>query len=120
MDVSEQIDQQIAELADWRGDLMTRLRKLIKDTDPELAEELNWGTPVFSKHGNICALGAFKDHVKINFFKGVSITDPEGLFNSGLDAKQTRAIDFYEGDSVNEAALQALIRTAVDINTGKS
>jgi hypothetical protein len=82
-------------------------------TAPDITEEWKWGTAVWSQHGLVCAAGAFKDHVKLNFFKGAALKDPKGLFNSGLDAKATRAIDFHRGDDINEAALTDLIRAAV-------
>jgi hypothetical protein len=113
MNPSEQIDEQIAGLGDWRGERMTRLRKVINDADPGLTEEFKWGTPVFAAKTNVCALGAFKDHLKINFFKGATLPDPNGLFNSGLEAKTSRSIDLYEKDKLNEAHLQALVRAAL-------
>jgi hypothetical protein len=113
---SQHIDNQIKELADWRGKLLARLRKLILEAAPDLTEEWKWDTPVWSYKGNVVAGGAFKDHIKLNFFKGASLKDPHGLFNAGLDAKATRGIDFHEGDEINESALKDLIRTAVDYN----
>ena len=115
---SQQITGFIAGLPDWRGKQLTMLRKLIKDAAPELAEDWKWGTPVWAHNGNVVAIGAFSDHVKLNFFKGASLEDPNGLFNAGLDAKATRAIDLHEGDKINEAALKKLIRAAVDLNAG--
>jgi len=109
---SEQIDKQIADLADWRGQRMTALRKLINEADPKLSEDWKWDTPVWTAKGNVLALGAFKDHLKINFFKGASLDDPRGLFNAGLDAKASRSIDLYENDTVDEQALKELIRAA--------
>ncbi len=116
MNASELIDKQIASLGDWRGDLSLRLRQLIHETEPGIAEEWKWNTAVFAYKGQVCALGAFKDHVKLNFFKGTALPDPQGLFNAGLDAKATRAIDFHEGDSINQPALKELIREAVAAN----
>jgi len=116
---SERITRHIAELADWRGILLARLRQLILETDSAMVEEWKWETPVWSHTGNVVAAGAFKDHVKLNFFKGASLPDPHGLFNAGLDAKATRAIDIHEGDTLNEPALQELIRAAVAQNTTK-
>jgi hypothetical protein len=113
---SRQIDKHIKELGDWRGKMLTRLRKLILDASPELTEEWKWDTPVWSYRGNVVAGGAFKDHIKLNFFKGASLKDPNGLFNAGLDAKATRGIDFHEGDEVNEIALKELVREAVAYN----
>jgi len=117
MDASEQISKRIDETGGWRGKLLARLRKLIRDTDPEMVEAWKWDTPVWSHNGDVVAAGAFQDHVKLNFFKGASLSDPHGLFNAGLDAKASRAIDFYEGDAVDEAALKALIRAAVAHNS---
>ena len=116
---SERITRHIAELADWRGILLARLRQLILETDSAMVEEWKWETPVWSHTGNVVAAGAFKDHVKLNFFKGASLPDPHGLFNAGLDAKATRAIDIHKGDTLNEPALQELIRAAVAQNTTK-
>lgn len=116
MTASQQIDSYIKGLTDWRGDLLARLRKLILGAAPGLTEEWKWGTPIWSLNGNVLAGGVFKDHVKLNFFKGASLEDPEGLFNAGLDAKATRAIDFGENASINEAALRKLIRAAVAYN----
>lgn len=114
---SQLITNQIVELADWRGQMLARLRKLILEAAPDLTEEWKWGTAVWSHNGNVVAVGAFKDHLKINFFKGASLKDPKGLFNSGLEAKTTRTIDLHEGDKINEAALKELIRVAVAHNT---
>jgi len=113
---SQLITNQIAELADWRGKMLARLRQLILEADPDITEEWKWGTAVWSHKGNVVAIGAFKDHVKVNFFKGASLKDPKGLFNAGLDAKATRAIDLREGDKINESALKELIRAAVAHN----
>ncbi len=114
---SQLITKQIAELSDWRGAMIARLRKLILAASPGITEEFKWGTAVWSQNGLVCSAGAFKDHVKINFFKGASLKDPRHLFNAGLDAKGTRAIDFSKGDKVNEAALKDLIRAAVAQNS---
>jgi hypothetical protein len=107
----------IAELADWRGKLLVRLRKLILDAAPDVTEEWKWNTAVWTSNGMMCAAGAFKDHVKLNFFKGASLKDPKRLFNAGLDAKATRAIDFTEGGKIDESALKALIHEAVAYNS---
>ena len=115
---SQRITGYIAGLADWRGPLLARLRASILDAVPEIIEEWKWDTPVFAHKGNVVAAGAFKDHVKLNFFKGASLNDPHGLFNAGLEAKATRAIDLREGDSINEHAIQDLIRAAVALNAG--
>jgi hypothetical protein len=114
---SHLITNQIAELADWRGKTLARLRQLILAADPDITEEWKWGTAVWSHKGNVVAVGAFKDHLKINFFKGASLKDPKGLFNAGLEAKATRAIDFSEGDNIDASALKELIRAAVALNT---
>lgn len=116
MNPSEQIDQQIADLADWRGAMMARFRKLIHEADPEIVEEWKWGTPVFTHNGMVVALGAFKDHVKINFFQGAALKDKNKLFNSGLEAKKTRTIDFRQEDKMNKSALKDLIKEAVEYN----
>ena len=113
---SQLVTNQIAELADWRGNMLARLRQLILAADPDITEEWKWGTAVWSHKGNVVAVGAFKDHLKINFFKGASLKDPKGLFNAGLEAKATRAIDLHAGDKINEAALKELIRAAVALN----
>ena len=114
--VTAHITNYIVELADWRGKLLARLRKLILAADPDIVEEWKWGTPVWSHKGNVVAVGAFQDHVKVNFFKGASLPDPHGLFNAGLEAKATRAIDLHEGDKLNEPALKELVRAAVAYN----
>lgn len=114
---SQHIDNYIKELTDWRGKLLARLRKLILAAAPELTEEWKWDTPVWSYRGNVVAGGAFKDHIKLNFFKGASLKDPKGLFNAGLDAKATRGIDFHEGDELDELSLKELVREAVAYNT---
>jgi hypothetical protein len=116
-DASARIDQHIKGLGDWRGDLMTRLRSIIKAADPSLEEGWKWDTPIFTSNGNVCAIGAFKDSVKVNFFKGASLPDPKHLFNSGLDAKASRSIDLHKGDRIEEPALKQLVRAAVAANT---
>ncbi len=113
---SQLITNQIAELADWRGQLLARLRALIHEAAPDLTEEWKWDTAVWSQKGNVVAAGAFKDHIKLNFFKGASLEDPHGLFNAGLEAKATRAIDFSAGDKIQEVALKDLVRAAVAYN----
>jgi hypothetical protein len=117
---SELITNQIEELADWRGKLLAQLRQLILDAAPDLTEEWKWGTAVWVHTGNILAAGAFKDHVKINFFEGAALDDPSKLFNAGFEAKATRAIDFHEGDRINAAALKELVRAAVALNASGS
>jgi hypothetical protein len=116
---SEQITRYINELSGWRGKVLARLRKVILDAAPNLIEEWKWNTPVWSHNGNVLAAGAFQDHVKVNFFKGASVSDPSGMFNAGLDAKASRAIDIQEGDALDEAGLKALVVAAVALNSGK-
>ena len=116
MHPSERIDQQIAELSGWRADILARLRALILESAPGITEEWKWETAVWASNGLVCSVGAFKDHMKINFFKGASLPDPQGLFNAGLEAKATRAIDFSPGAVLNEPALKELIRSAVAAN----
>ena len=117
---SQQIDNYIHGIGDWRGKMVARLRKLILDAAPDLAEEWKWDTPVWSHKGNVVAAGVFKDHVKLNFFKGASLDDPKGLFNAGLEAKASRGIDIAEGEEIDESALKDLVRTAVAYNTSGS
>jgi hypothetical protein len=118
MDASELIDHRIAELDDWRGKMLARLRELILEAAPGSTEEWKWDTPVWSSNGNVVAIGAFQDHVKMNFFHGALIEDHH-LFNAGLDAKMTRAIDIFEGDKIDESALKDLVRAAVALNNAK-
>jgi len=113
---SQEIDKFINELTDWRGKWIAQFRTLILKTAPEVTEEWKWGVPVWAYKGNVVASGVFKDHVKLNFFKGASLPDPKKLFNAGLDAKATRAIDIAENDKVDEAALKELISAAVAFN----
>ena len=116
VDASEQITRHIKELQDWRGKMLARLRKLILDAAPDLVEEWKWNTPVWSQAGNVVAAGAFQNHVKVNFFKGASLSDPKGLFNAGLNAKVSRAIDISKDDTLNETAFRELVRAAVSLN----
>jgi hypothetical protein len=113
---TQRISDYIAGLADWRGAMLARVRKLVHEAAPDITEEWKWETPVWSQKGNVVAGGIFKDHVKLNFFKGASLEDPKRLFNAGLDAKATRAIDFNDGDQIDESALKDLIRAAVAYN----
>ena len=106
----------IEELGDWRGELLARLRAMILDAVPGITEEWKWSTAVWASNGLVCSAGAFKDHVKLNFFKGASLEDPKHLFNAGLDAKATRAIDFHEGAKIDASALKTLVRAAVALN----
>ncbi|HJX46974.1 MAG TPA: DUF1801 domain-containing protein [Gaiellaceae bacterium] len=118
---SELIDGRIRELDDWRGEMLSWLRTLIKQADPEVLEEWKWrGTPVWSHDGIICTGETYKSVVKMTFAKGASLNDPSGLFNSSLEGNARRAIDFHEGDTIDEKALEALIRSAVALNTSRS
>ena len=111
------IDARIEELGDWRGAMLSRLRALIKEAEPDVIEEWKWrGTPVWSRNGLICTGETYKSVVKMTFAKGASLKDPSSLFNSSLDGNVRRAIDFHEGDEVNEKALKALVRAAVALN----
>ena len=115
---SELIDARIKELADWRGDMLARIRKLIKQADPDVAEEWKWrGVPVWYHDGMLCTGETYKDYVKVTFAKGASLDDPAGLFNSSLDGNTRRAIDIHEDDKLDEKAFKALVRAAVDLNT---
>ena len=113
------IDENIAEYPDWRGDTLATLRRLIKEADPEVVEEWKWNIPVWSHDGIICTGETYKAAVKTTFARGASLADPEGLFNSSLEGATRRAIDFREGDAINEAAFKALVRAAIDLNTSK-
>ena len=118
---SRLIDARIQELGGWRGEMLSRLRALIKQADPKVVEEWKWrGTPVWSHDGLICTGETYKNVVKMTFAKGASLDDPSGLFNSSLEGRVRRAIDFHEGDKVNEKALKALIRAAVALNTSSA
>ena len=118
---SRLIDARIEELGDWRGEMLARLRALIKQADPEVVEEWKWrGTPVWSHGGIICTGETYKSVVKMTFAKGAALDDPAGLFNSSLEGNVRRAIDFRQGDTVNEKALQTLIRAAVALNRSKT
>jgi hypothetical protein len=119
---SELITQRIIELGDWRGEALGRMRKLIKQADPDVVEEWKWmGTPVWSHDGIVCTGESYKDKVKLTFAKGALLKDPAPLFNSSLDGNLRRAIDIHEGEEVDEAAFKALVRQAVALNSsGKS
>jgi hypothetical protein len=117
---SELIDARIEGLGDWRGEMLSRIRALIRQADPAVAEEWKWRTPVWSHDGLICTGEAYKDKVKMTFAKGASLKDPAGLFNSGLEGKVRRAIDLHEGDELDEKALKALVRAAVALNESSS
>jgi len=113
---SRMIDERIEELGDWRGKLLSRLRALIRQADPDVVEEWKWAVPVWSHDGLICTGETYKKVVKMTFAKGASLPDPTGLFNSSLEGNVRRAIDFHEGDEPDEKALKALIRAAVTLN----
>ncbi len=118
---SELIDERIAELDDWRGELLARLRALIHEADPEVVEEWKWrGVPTFEHDGIICTGETYKQVVKLTFAKGASLPDPKGLFNSSLEGNVRRAIDFHEGDKVDVRAFKALLRAAVALNESKT
>jgi hypothetical protein len=123
-DASKQIDERIRELGDWRGKTLGEVRRIIKKADPEVVEEWKWakasspGTPVWSHDGGICTGEAYKSVVKLTFFKGASLEDPKGLFNSSLEGKVRRAIDIREGEEIDDGALRDLIREAVALNVG--
>src|SRR5712672_719584 len=118
---SELIDARIRELDDWRGEMLSRLRALIKQADPEVVEEWKWrGTPVWSHDGLICTGETYKNVVKMTFAKGAALKDPSGLFNSSLDGHTRRAIDFREGEKIDHDALQTLVRAAVTLNKSKA
>ena len=113
---SKLIDARIEELGDWRGKTLSRLRGLIRRADPDVVEEWKWGVPVWSHDGIICTGETYKSVVKMTFAKGASLDDPSGLFNSSLEGNTRRAIDFHEGDEVDEEALMELVRAAVALN----
>lgn len=117
---AELITQRIAELADWRGETLGRMRKLIREADPDVVEEWKWrGTPVWSHDGIICTGESYKQVVKLTFAKGASLQDPAGLFNASLDGNVRRAIDIHEGEEVDASAFEALIREAVALNSAR-
>jgi hypothetical protein len=124
MDASKLIDEKIEELGDWRGKTLSRVRRIIRKADPEIVEEWKWakrtspGTPVWSRNGGVCTGETYKNVVKLTFFKGASLSDPSGLFNSSLDGKVRPAIDIKEDDTIDEAALKDLVRDAVALNLG--
>jgi hypothetical protein len=114
---SELISKRIAELGDWRGETLSRMRRLIKEADPDVVEEWKWGNPVWSHDGIICTGESYKNVVKLTFSKGASLKDPARLFNSSLDGNVRRAIDIHEGEDVDESAFKALVRQAVALNS---
>ena len=118
---SQLIDGRIKELGDWRGEMLSRLRALVKEADPEVVEEWKWrGVPVWEHDGILCTGETYKNVVKMTFAKGASLDDPSGLFNSSLDGNTRRAIDFHEGEEIDEEALKALVRAAVELNESNS
>jgi hypothetical protein len=118
---AELIDARIKELGDWRGKLLSRVRSLIKQADPEVIEEWKWrGVPVWSHDGLICTGESYRNVVKMTFLKGAALNDPSRLFNASLDGNTRRAIDLHEGDTIDEEALKALIRAAVALNQSKA
>ncbi len=115
---SQLIDQRIEELGDWRGELLARIRQVIREAEPDVVEEWKWrGVPTWYHAGMICTGETYKDKVKVTFAKGASLDDPAGLFNSSLDGNVRRAIDWHEGDELDQKALKGLVRAAVDLNT---
>jgi hypothetical protein len=118
---SQLIDARIKELGDWRGETLRRLRAVVKEADPEVVEEWKWrGVPVWEHDGIICTGETYKSVVKLTFAKGAALSDPSGLFNSSLDGNTRRAIDFHEGEKINEKALKTLVRAAVTLNKSKA
>ena len=118
---SQLIDARIEELGDWRGEMLSRLRGLVKEADPDVVEEWKWrGVPVWEHDGMLCTGETYKSVVKVTFAKGAALSDPSGLFNSSLEGNTRRAIDFHEGEKVNEKAFKALIRAAVALNLSKT
>jgi hypothetical protein len=114
------ITERIAELEDWRGEMLAQVRRLIKEADPNVIEEWKWrGVPVWSDNGIICTGESYKKQVKLTFMKGASIEDPDGIFNSSLDGNARRAIDLFEGDKINERAFKEIIRAAVKLNANR-
>ncbi len=117
---SELIDARIKELGDWRGEMLGRLRGLVKDADPEVIEEWKWRVPVWSHDGLICTGETYKKVVKMTFAKGAGLPDPTGLFNSSLEGNTRRAIDVHEGEMIDEEALKTLVRAAVTLNRSRA
>ncbi len=117
---SQLIDARIEELGDWRGEVLSRLRNLVKEADPGVVEEWKWGVPVWSHDGLICTGETYKSVVKLTFARGASLNDPAGMFNSSLEGNTRRAIDFREGEKIDEKALKTLVRAAVTLNASKA
>ncbi len=121
MDASEQIDNMIAELTDWRGKILADIRRIVHEADPEIVEEWKWmGSPVWSHSGIVCLANPHKDKVKVTFNDGASLADPDKLFNNGLDGKKWRAIDYSKDDKVRETELKNLVRSGVEFNLAKA
>jgi len=116
MKPSQNIDKQIGSYPDWRGELLAELRTIINNSDPNIQEDWKWNTAVWVHNGLVCAISAFKDHVKMNFFKGAQLSDPHQVINAGLDSKDHRSIDFSEGDKINKTAIQELVQAAISLN----
>ena len=120
MGASELIDNLVSGLTDWRGKTFADIRRIIREADPEIVEEWKWmGSPVWSHGGIVCVANAFKDKVKLTFYEGASIADPDNLFNNGLEGKKWRTIDYLKGDNLKESELKNLVRSAVDFNLAK-
>jgi hypothetical protein len=120
INASELIDDLVANLTDWRGTTLANIRRIIHEADPEIVEEWKWmGAPVWSHDGIVCVANAFKDKVKLTFYLGAHLADPDKLFNNGLEGKQWRTIDIYKDDKINEGSLKTLIKSAVDFNRAK-
>ncbi len=121
MGASELIDNLVAELTDWRGKTFADIRRIIREADPEIVEEWKWmGTPVWSHGGIVCVANAFKDKVKLTFYEGASVADPDKLYNNGLAGKKWRTIDYFKDDKIKEIELRNLVRSAVDYNLAKA
>lgn len=120
MTPSEKIDSYIEKTADWRGEIISRVRRITHEIEPDIVEEWKWNSPVWSYNGMVCSPGAFKNHVGLNFFQGAHLADPHGLFNGGLEAKNSRSVNYMKGDTINESALKELLRSAVEYNSGRS
>jgi hypothetical protein len=120
MQASEHIDDMVANITDWRGTTLANIRRIIHEADPEIVEEWKWmGAPVWSHDGIVCVANAFKDKVKLTFYQGALLADPDRLFNNGLEGKQWRTIDIYKDDKINEGSLKTLINSAVNYNRAK-
>jgi hypothetical protein len=117
---SDRIDARIEELDDWRGEMLSRLRKLVRQADPGIVEEWKWNVPVWSHDGIVCTGESYKKAVKLTFARGAAVEDPTGLFNSSLEGNTRRAIDFHEDEKIDEKAFKALVRAAVKVNASRS